>query len=122
MNPVIVNRLAHYNEVNLLVQELIQSVQIILGSHFVGAYLFGSLTSGDFDQHSDIDVLVVADDQLSYDLFAALKTMQSRISARDSWWATQLEVSYIPRQALRRHNPASAMHPHIDRGRVRFFT
>ena len=77
MNPVIVNRLAHYTEVNLLVQELIQSVQIILGSHFVGAYLFGSLTSGDFDQHSDIDVLVVADDQ-TYDLFAALKTMHAR--------------------------------------------
>lgn len=91
-----------YPEVDALLQELLQSVQTILGSHFVGAYLFGSLTSGDFDQHSDIDVLVVTDGELPTELFSALGAMHTRIASGDSWWATQLEVSYIPRQALRR--------------------
>jgi predicted nucleotidyltransferase len=113
----IVKHPAPYPEVNALLQELLESVQTILGSHFVGAYLFGSLTSGDFDQHSDIDVVVATDDELPDDLFLALKAMHARIAAFDSWWATQLEVSYIPRRALRRHDPAGAVHPHIDRGK-----
>ncbi len=111
------NPLAPYPEVDALLQELLQSVRTILGTHFVGAYLFGSLTSGDFDQHSDIDVLFVTDDELPGDLFSVLQAMHARIAAGDSWWATQLEVSYIPRQAIRRQDPACAMHPHIDRGK-----
>lgn len=111
------NPLAPYPEVDALLQELLQSVQTILENHFVGAYLFGSLSSGDFDQNSDIDLLVVTDDELPGDLFLALKAMHARIAAGDSWWATQLEVSYIPKHALRRHDPASALHPHIDRGK-----
>jgi len=114
---LIVNHPAPYPEVNALLRELLQSEQTILGNHFVGMYLFGSLTSGDFDQDSDIDVVVATDDELPDDLFSALRAMHARIAAGASWWATQLEVSYIPRHALRRHDPAGAMHPHIDRGK-----
>lgn len=92
-------------------------METILGNHFVGAYLFGSLTSGDFDQDSDIDVLVVTNDELPGDLFSRLQAMHARIAAYDSWWATQLEVSYIPRQQLGRYDSARALHPHIDRGK-----
>lgn len=112
-----INHLTADTEVNALLQELLQSVQTVLGNHFVGAYLFGSLTTGDFDQHSDIDVVVVTDDYLRDDLFLALQMMHAGIAADGSWWATQLEVSYIPRRALRRYDPANAVHPHIDRGR-----
>lgn len=108
---------APYPEVDALLQELLQSVQTILGTHFVAAYLLGSLTSGDFDRHSDLDVVFVTDDELPGDLFLALQAMHARIAAGDSWWATQLEVSYIPRQAIRRQDAACAVHPHIDRGK-----
>ena len=111
------NPLAPYPEVDALLQELLQSVQTILGNHFVGAYLFGSLSSGDFDPASDIDVVVVTNDELTDDLFSGLKAMHARIAAGDSWWATQLEVSYIPKHALSRYDPASTLHPHIDRGK-----
>jgi hypothetical protein len=97
-----------YPEVNALLQNLLDSVQTILGNRFVGACLFGSLTSGDFDQNSDIDVVVVTDEELHNDLFSALQAMHARIAADDSWWATQLEVSYIPQQALRRHDPGDS--------------
>ena len=43
--------------------------------------------------------------------------MHARIAARDTHWATQLEVSYIPRRALRRRDPGDCLHPHLDRGR-----
>jgi hypothetical protein len=113
----IVHRPTPYPEVNALLQELLERVQTILGEHFIGAYLFGSLAGGDFDQDSDIDVVVVTDDEISSALFSALQAMHARIAASDSSWATQLEVSYIPRHALRGYEAANALHPHIDRGR-----
>jgi hypothetical protein len=106
-----------YPEVNTLLQELLESVQAILGSHFVGLYLDGSLSSGDFDQDSDVDFVVVTDDEISGDLFSALQAMHERIATIDSWCATQLEGSYISQRALRRYDPAHTLHPNIERGR-----
>ena len=103
-------------KVNRLLDELLRRVQTVLSDQFVGLYLFGSLTSGDFDPDSDIDVLVVTEDDLSAALFAGLKAMHQHIVTGGSHWATQLEVSYIPLAALRRHEPTHADHPHIDRG------
>jgi predicted nucleotidyltransferase len=79
-------------------------------------YLFGSLTNGDFDQYSDIDVLFVTDQEVSEDTFAALSAMHKRMNQLDSPWGTQLEVSYIPQAALRRFDRANSIHPHMDRG------
>ncbi len=106
-----------YPAVNAVLHELLAGVQAILGNHFIGMYLYGSLTSGDFDQDSDVDVVVVTDDEISGDLFSALQDMHLHIATIDSWCATQLEGSYIPRHALRRYDPNHALHPHIDRGR-----
>lgn len=79
-------------------------------------YLEGSLTTPDFDRDSDIDFVVVTDEAISEDLFSVLKVMHERIAQIDSWWAIQLEGSYLSRQALRRHDPAHALHPNIERG------
>jgi hypothetical protein len=103
-------------EVNALLGELLRGVRAVLGGRLVGAYLFGSLACGDFDRDSDVDVLVVTEEEITGELFSALRSLHARVAAADSPWATQLEVSYIPREALRRHDPERAMHPHIDRG------
>jgi hypothetical protein len=79
-------------------------------------YLFGSLANGDFDEHSDIDVLVITDTKISNKAFAALHEMHEQINQIDSPWAIQLEVSYIPQNALRRFNATDNLHPHMDRG------
>lgn len=115
------NILAHYPEVKQLLQELLSDTRTILDEQLVGMYLFGSLTSGDFDQDSDIDVVVVTEEEISDDTFLALDAMHKRIYAGDSLWTIQLEVSYIPKQALRRFDPTNAWHPHIDRGSDEFF-
>jgi predicted nucleotidyltransferase len=111
----------HHPEVNHLIQKLLMEAQTILDEEFVGMYLFGSLTSGDFDQDSDIDVVVATVDEISKDIFSELQPMHERIYAGDSPWTIQLEVSYIPRRALRRYDPTNALHPHIDRGSDDFF-
>ena len=104
-------------EVNLVLQELLPNVQAILGDHFIGMYLYGSLASGGFDRDSDVDYVVVTDDVLSGDLFSALDAMHLRLAAMDVWCATQLEGIYIPQAALRIYDPIHALHLRIDRGK-----
>src|SRR5918996_3112853 len=111
-----ISHLTPYPEVNTMLQELLESVRNILGSHFIGMYLDGSLTSRDFDEDSDIDFVVVTDEDISGDLFVALKTMHERIATMDSPFAVQLEGSYISQQGLRRYDPEHALHPNIERG------
>src|SRR5687768_17755536 len=105
-----------YPEVNSIFQELLEEVKSILGSHFIGMYLDGSLTSGDFDQDSDIDFVVVTDEDISGDLFLAVQEMHDRIATIDSPFAVQLEGSYISQHGLRRFDPEHALHPNIERG------
>ena len=106
-----------YPEVNRLLKELLESVQAILGNHFIGMYLDGSLTSGDCDQDSDIDFVVVTDIEISGSLFSALQAMHDRVATIDSWCAIKLEGFYISQHALRRYDPAYALHPNIELGK-----
>jgi len=103
-------------DVNEILNLLFSNVKGVLQDQFVGIYLFGSLANGDFDQHSDIDVLFVTKNEMSNDIFSSLQAMHARLSNVDSPWATQLEVSYIPQKALRRFDTADKLHPHLDRG------
>ncbi|HEX5809080.1 MAG TPA: nucleotidyltransferase domain-containing protein, partial [Anaerolineales bacterium] len=104
-----------FPDVNEILHVLLTNVQRILANNFVGMYLFGSLANGDFDQYSDIDVLIVTNDEIRGNAFDALTEMHMQIQQIASPWAVQLEVSYIPRQALRRYDPANNEHPHLDR-------
>ena len=106
----------HYPDVNEILDLLLTSVTEILNNQLLGMYLFGSLANGDFDKDSDIDILIVTKKEIQEEMFSALKTMHEEISAIDSPWAIQLEVSYIPQKALRRYDPADNQHPHLDRG------
>src|SRR5687767_10384547 len=95
-----------YPEVDALLRRLLDEVRATLGPHFVGMYLYGSLAAGDFSpESSDIDFLVVTDDDLPAGLFESLRAMHARVAAGGSKWATELDGSYIPRRALRRRDP-----------------
>ena len=103
-------------DVNELLTFLYSDVADILQDQLVGMNLFGSHANGDFDRHSDIDVLFVTSDEMSEDHFAAISAMHKRLNQLDSPWGIQLEVSYIPQDALRRFDRANHTHPHMDRG------
>ena len=106
-----------YPEVNTVLNVLLLDIQAILGYQFIGIYLPGSLASGDFDQSSDVDFIVVTDSELSEHLYLDLQAMHARVAALDSWCATQLEGSYVPKNALRRYDPLRGLYLHIVRGR-----
>ena len=104
-----------YPDVNAVLHVLLSGVQTILGNHFVGMYVYGSLASSDFDpQRSDIDFLVVTADELPDEMLSALEAMHDRITASGLKWATKIEGSYIPQQALRRYDPTHALHPSLS--------
>jgi hypothetical protein len=111
-----INHPTPYPKVNAILQELLEGIRNILGRRFIGMYLDGSLTSDDFDEDSDIDFVVVTDQDISGDLFLALQAMHERIATVDSPYAVQLEGSYISQQGLRRYDPEHALHPNIERG------
>lgn len=105
-----------YPAINSLLNDVLTGAQAVLADHFIGMYLDGSLASGDFDEDSDIDFVVVTDVDIAGDLFRALQAMHDRIAALDTPWAIQLEGSYVSLAGLRRHDPAHALHPNIERG------
>lgn len=104
------------SELNAVLQELVTSVQAILGENFVGAYLQGSFALGDWDVHSDVDFLIVVEREVSATDLVALQAMHPRIYALDSNWAKHLEGSYFPRELLKRAAPARTPLLYLDNG------
>src|SRR6185312_3117171 len=95
---------------------LLSSTQEVLGDQLVGLYLYGSLSSGDFDPaSSDVDFAAVTRGAIAEDdpAFEGLRAMHERIAASGLPFATDLEGSYIPQTAWRRYNPTDAHHPTI---------
>jgi Domain of unknown function (DUF4111)/Nucleotidyltransferase domain len=110
--PTFAGQPTPYPEINILLQALLSGVQAVLGNQFAGMYLHGSLVTGDFvPQRSDIDFLVVTASELPVEMLPRLQKMHSGITASGMKWADKLEGSYIPRQALRRYDPAHKQHP-----------
>jgi len=106
-----------YADVNAVLHDFAVRIQMLLGSHFCGMYLYGSLALGDFDpQHSDIDFLVVTDAELADDLIVALGDMHARFDRSLSSWAAKVEAAYIPQGALRPAAPTPARYPQVEKG------
>jgi hypothetical protein len=91
-----------YQDVNVVLNLVLSNMQAVLGDHFIGLYLGGSLALGDFDpRRSDIDFVAVTVDELSPETIVALEEMHSRLWATGTKWAMKLDGSYVPQQVLR---------------------
>jgi hypothetical protein len=107
-----------YPGVNVALAELSAAVQAVLGSHFVGMYLYGSLALGGFDPStSDIDFIVVTDKELPDSIVDALEGMHARFAVGGSPWSARIEAAYIPRDAVHIDVSATERYPQIERER-----
>jgi hypothetical protein len=70
----------------------------VFGDNFVGLYLLGSLTIGDFDLTSDVDFRIVTNSELSRDQVELGQSAHTKLIARDSRWVKHLEYFIFPRQ------------------------
>jgi hypothetical protein len=105
-----------YPEVNLVLVALTDALPAALGPELTAVYLTGSLASGDFDEDSDVDVVVVTANALADEAFAALAAMHQSLRQLDSRWASQLEAVYAPLGTLRGDRLQGVMLPNIERG------
>jgi Aminoglycoside adenylyltransferase, C-terminal domain len=91
-----------YQDVNIFLNLLLSNIQSILGDHFIGLYLGGSLALGDFNPHwSDIDFAAVTVDELSPEMIAGLQAMHTSLWATGIKWARRLDGSYVSQQLFR---------------------
>jgi len=80
----------------------------VLGAKLVAAYVHGSLALGAFEPDaSDVDFLVATDGELDTATVERLAALHERLGDR-------LDGSYLPRDVLRRFDPARRTHPHIE--------
>ena len=94
-------RLTPYIELNQVLVDLQSRIQDILEDNLIGLYLQGSFAVGDFDEHSDVDIIVVIENDLSKNQVDALQVMHDQVYQLDSEWAKHLEGSYFPKDILR---------------------
>ena len=107
-----------YDDVNEILDLLLKRVRDILKEQFVGMYLYGSLSSGDFNpETSDIDFLVVTTDYLSERTISELGAMHKQTWATSLKRAGKLEGAYIPKELISKHNPKGAACPTINEGK-----
>jgi hypothetical protein len=104
-------------DVNAVLHGFATNLRSILGNHFRGMYLTGSLALGDFDPHTgDIDFIVLIDVALSADYVEALRDMHARFDTGDSPWAGRIEAVYIAPEALHPKPVSSVPYPQIEKG------
>jgi hypothetical protein len=106
-----------YRDVNEILALLNGQVVEVLGSQFVGMYLYGSLASGDFDpESSDIDFLIVTAGILDENTIDALNTMHQRIWNSGLKWVAKLEGSYLPKEHLPHFEKSGRVYPTVNEG------
>lgn len=105
-----------YPELNGVLARLVSGAQAVLGASFGAAYLQGSFAVGDFDEHSDVDFMIVVADMPSDEQLAGLQAMHGAIYGLGTAWAQHLEGSYVPMAALRGPIPAGRRFWYLDNG------
>lgn len=105
-----------YPELNNVLLDLVDSVRAVLSNNFVGAYLQGSFAVGDFDLHSDVDFIIVIEENLSEEEVHGLQEVHERIFGLAIAWAQHLEGSYFPREVLRYYAHSGEQLWYLDHG------
>jgi hypothetical protein len=91
-----------YPELASVLQQFVAGAQRALGSNFLGAYLVGSLATGDFDLDSDVDFLILTKAELGDAELRSLQTIHVDIHALGCYPAEHLEGSYLSTDLLNR--------------------
>ena len=90
-------------DVAALLAAIQTGLRATLGNNLVGLYVFGSLTTGWFDEHvSDVDLIAALATDPNPDEFARLDRLHAEIVHDHPQWDNRIEIAYIPVASLRR--------------------
>jgi len=109
-----------FDDLNQLLAEFVVGAREVLGDSFCGAYLQGSFAVGDADAYSDVDFVVVTEEEVTAEQQAQLQAHHQSLYALPTSWAQHLEGSYISREALRRLDPGRRPLLYLDNGATEF--
>lgn len=105
-----------YPDLNQVLQALVGNLQGVLQDNLVGVYLQGSFAVGDFDLHSDVDWIIVIENEISDQTVAALQEMHAQLYELESHWAQHLEGSYFPKDLFQDLTPSDQDLWFLDNG------
>ena len=90
---------ARWPTVNTLLRRLAAEMRLILEP--TGLYLYGSLTTGDFDpKNSDVDLMVAAASEISDQQLGRLQQMHNNVVRDNPEWLDRIEVAYVSLETL----------------------
>ena len=113
---ILMTRPTPYPDLNKVLHQLVTSIEAVLADNFIGAYLQGSFALGDFDEHSDVDFIVVIHDEPSDEQVSELQVMHGRIFDLNDGWPQHLEGSYFPADVLKDYSQAGKKLWYLDNG------
>jgi hypothetical protein len=88
-------------ELRKLLDSLLSHIRDVLQEKLVGLYLYGSLTTGDFDPgSSDVDLLAAISSDVSNTEFEALRAMHQGFARENPEWDDRVDVAYLSVTAL----------------------
>ena len=107
MQPIIEQELERipsepYSDLRTVLKRFSLGVRNVLKNNLVGAYIVGSLATGDFDRDSDIDFLILIHEELAAAEVALLQALHLEIHNLGSYPAQHLEGSYMSGDCLTR--------------------
>jgi predicted nucleotidyltransferase len=103
------------NDVNTIISLLLANSLKILNRNFLAMYLHGSLAVGDFHlDNSDIDFMIVINEQLSDETIQELHIMHSNLLTQISGWGKRLEGSFVWKELLKASAPPIVPRPYIN--------
>jgi predicted nucleotidyltransferase len=89
-----------FQELNHVLKILVCGLEDSLGKSLIGVYLQGSFALGDYDEHSDVDFIVVLEGSLPSNQVKDLQVLHDRVYHVGLGWAKHLEGSYFPLDIL----------------------
>jgi hypothetical protein len=116
MKHELVSSLTPYPELNTVLGVLVERLQQVLTDALVGVYLQGSFALSDYDEHSDVDFIVVIQEELSAVQVQALQAMHEQVYCLEPHWAQVLEGSYFPKDILRDYTRSGTKLWYLDNG------
>jgi len=90
-----------FADLDAVLGSLTAGLRATLGDLLDAVYLQGSFAVGDFDEHSDVDFVVVVREPLDTARVAALQVLHGATFDLACPWAQHLEGSYFPRAVIR---------------------
>lgn len=103
-------------ELNQALWALVGGIRDILEGNFLAACLQGSLATGGFDEHSDVDFAITTKQPLSTGEVEALQKMHAQLFKLDNPWAQRLDGSYFPREVLYDYTQTGTPLWYLDNG------